>query len=106
MIKGLRRFERFCAKGRNIKANICDLTDVSLLDIGIGGAALHSEHEIATGNVCRLEIKSGSRTFRLMGMVIWINRIEDNMPGYTFGIKFDSSSYQASSTLIYSVLNR
>jgi hypothetical protein len=84
-MKERRRCERFIVEGMDVQCRMFFNTEVKILDISVGGAALSLNKRLNMGQQYTLKIESKNNPIALKGVVVW-----ENMTGLTDvqGVKF------------------
>ena len=94
-MKEKRRYKRFLIEGMDVQCRMFFTTEVKILDISFGGAALSLNKRLNMGEKYTLKIESENNTISLEGVVVWENMTSltrevkgKKFPIYEVGIKF------------------
>ncbi|MEW6570682.1 MAG: PilZ domain-containing protein [Nitrospirota bacterium] len=90
-----RRFKRYKVDVMEINGRMVLAKYVRILNISIGGVALHTDKKLNMGIHYKLTIEGRGRTLKVIGMVVWSQLTESRkdllgnvIPIYTSGMKF------------------
>jgi hypothetical protein len=94
-MKEKRRYKRFLIEGMDVQCRMFFTTEVKILNISFGGAALSLNKRLNMGQEYTLKAESESNTISLKGVVVWVKitglteEVADKkFPIYEVGIKF------------------
>jgi hypothetical protein len=100
-----RRYQRYSVEG--IHGNMLFASEVNILNISLGGAAIEADKRLNINSEYTLKIDDNDRTINLRGMVIWafiskskINEDGQIIPMYQAGLKFTNVLTDSSAELI------
>jgi Tfp pilus assembly protein PilZ len=92
-IGGIRSHKRFSVVG--IQSKMLFATEVNILNISLGGAAIEADRRLNIGDMYTLKLQSESEALQVKGMVVWANISRskhtakgDTVPVYQAGIRF------------------
>lgn len=95
-MKEERRYKRFVIEGMNAQCKIFFTTEVKILNISFGGAALSLNKRLNMGEEYTLKVETESNTISLKGVVIWEKIVRpttdvngNNFSVYEIGMSFD-----------------
>jgi c-di-GMP-binding flagellar brake protein YcgR len=106
-VKEKRKYKRFLIEGMDVQCNILFTTEVRLLNISLGGAALSLTKRLNMGSEYTLKIDSEDDTISLKGTVVWEKMTSvtrevrgRRLPVYEAGIRFNNVLTERGADLI------
>jgi len=94
-----RKNKRYKLDPTEIKSRMVLAKYVKILNMSVGGVAVHTDKRMIVGSQCALKIESKGKILNVKGVVVWsvlgesIRDTRDNIiPIYTAGMKFTDSS--------------
>lgn len=103
-----RKYERFTEQGKEglgLSCKLCELDNVTIRDLSIGGAGVCLNEPVEVGATCELGIHTSNGQYRLTGTVIWVREEMERCCKYMAGLRFERSSIESSKDLVYTILN-
>jgi c-di-GMP-binding flagellar brake protein YcgR len=111
-LENKRRYKRYILDITDVRSDMIFATDVTILDISLGGISLKADKRLNMGSEYIVRIRTRDDMIRLRGEVIWALLSEhretpngDVIPIYKAGLKFTRLSDEKSSEIVKFIEN-